>query len=212
VGQLAAIVGVFLLVIVTPGPDTALTIRNTLLGGRPSGVSTALGVVSGQACWTLAASAGVAALIVASEPAFLALKLVGAAYLVYLGLQALAAALLPGRIREAPSDGAGAARLSGRTAYRQGLLSDLGNPKAGAFFTSILPQFAPDSGGAFWVMLALGLLMCAMTLAWLALYATAVAKAGDVLRRPRVRRTIEGVTGAALVALGLRLATEQRPS
>ena len=60
-------------------------------------------------------------------------------------------------------------------------------------------------------MLALGALMCAMTLAWLTLYATAVARAGDVLRRPRIRRTIEGITGFALVALGVRLAGEQRP-
>jgi threonine/homoserine/homoserine lactone efflux protein len=209
-GEFAAILGVFALVIVTPGPDTALTIRNTLFGGRSAGVSTALGVVTGQACWTLAASAGVAALIVASEPAFLALKLVGAIYLTYLGLQALRAALLPGREREAEGEGA-PARLPRRTAYRQGVLSDLGNPKAGAFFTSVLPQFAPDGGGAFWVMLALGLLMCAMTLAWLTAYATVMARAGDFMRRPRVQRTIQAITGTALVALGLRLATEKRP-
>jgi threonine/homoserine/homoserine lactone efflux protein len=210
-GQLVAILGVFALVIVTPGPDTALTIRNTLIGGRTSGVATALGVVSGQACWTVAASAGIAALIVASEPAFLALKLVGAAYLVYLGLQALAAAVLPGRTATLPAEREAGRGLDRRTAYRQGALSDLGNPKAAAFFTSLLPQFASSGGGAFWTMLALGALMCAMTLAWLTLYATAVARAGDVLRRPRVRRTIEGITGVALVALGIRLAGEQRP-
>jgi threonine/homoserine/homoserine lactone efflux protein len=209
--HLVAFLGVSVLVIVTPGPDTALTIRNTLMGGRGSGISTALGVVSGQACWTLAASVGVTALLVASEPAFLVLKFAGAAYLVYLGLQALATAVLPGRLPEDPADAEPATRLAPRRAFRQGLVSDLGNPKAGAFFTSLLPQFAPAGGGAFWVMLGLGLLMCAMTLAWLAAYATAMAKARDVLRRPRVRRTIEGITGAALVALGIRLAGEQRP-
>ena len=87
--QLAAFLGVSILVIVIPGPDTALTIRNTLLGGSRAGVPTALGVASGQACWTLAASAGVAALLVASEPAFLAVKVVGAAYLAFLGFGAL---------------------------------------------------------------------------------------------------------------------------
>jgi threonine/homoserine/homoserine lactone efflux protein len=209
--HLVAFLGVSVLVIVTPGPDTALTIRNTLMGGRGSGISTALGVVSGQACWTLAASVGVTALLVASEPAFLVLKFAGAAYLVYLGLQALATAVLPGRLSEDPAAAEPATRLAPRRAFRQGLVSDLGNPKAGAFFTSLLPQFAPAGGGAFWVMLGLGLLMCAMTLAWLAAYATAMAKARDVLRRPRVRRTIEGITGAALVALGIRLAGEQRP-
>jgi threonine/homoserine/homoserine lactone efflux protein len=210
-GQVAAILGVFTLVIVTPGPDTALTIRNTLVGGRQAGIATALGVVTGQAGWTLAASAGVAALIVASEPAFLALKLAGAAYLVYLGVQALAVALLPGRGTKAAAEEASAPHLPQRTAYRQGILSDLSSPKAGAFFTSVLPQFAPEGGGAFWVMLGLGLLMCTMTLVWLTAYATVMAKAGDFMRRPRVRRTIEGITGTALVALGLRLATEERP-
>jgi threonine/homoserine/homoserine lactone efflux protein len=210
-GQFAAILGVFALVIVTPGPDTALTIRNTLVGGRRAGIATGLGVVTGQAGWTLAASAGVAALIVASEPAFVALKLAGAAYLVYLGVQALATAVVPGRAERTMAEETTTRKLPRRAAYRQGIISDLSNPKAGAFFTSVLPQFAPEGGGAFFVMLALGLLMCTMTIIWLTAYATVLARAGDFMRRPRVRRTIEGIAGTALVALGLRLATEERP-
>ncbi len=209
-GEFAAILGVFTLVIVTPGPDTALTTRNTLVGGRRAGLATALGVITGQAAWTLATSVGVAALIVASEPAFIALKLLGAAYLVYLGIQALAIALLPGRADRAVAEEATAGGRSGRGAYRQGVLNDLANPKMGAFFTSVLPQFAPHGGGAFWAMVGLGLLMCAMTLTWLTAYVTVIARAGDLVRRSRVRRAIEGVTGAALIALGLRLATENR--
>src|ERR687896_1990089 len=89
--ELLAFIGVAVVVIVTPGQDTALTIRNTLARGRAAGVRTAAGVVSGQAVWALAASAGVAALLVASEPAFVALKVAGAAYLVFLGGQALLA-------------------------------------------------------------------------------------------------------------------------
>jgi threonine/homoserine/homoserine lactone efflux protein len=81
---LAAFVGVAVVVVVTPGPDTALTLRNALVGGRRAGVLTAAGVVSGQAVWTLATSAGIAALLVASRPAFTALRYAGAAYLVYL--------------------------------------------------------------------------------------------------------------------------------
>jgi len=92
-GQGAAFLGVSLLVIVTPGQDTALTIRNTLAGGRRGGVFTALGVVSGQLTWALATSAGLAAVLVASQPAFTALRLAGAVYLVLLGLQALVAAV-----------------------------------------------------------------------------------------------------------------------
>ena len=90
------------------------------------------------------------------------------------------------------------------------MINDLGNPKMAAFFTSLLPQFAPDGGGSFWVMLGLGLLFCALTFAWLCAYVVAVARAGDWLRRPRVRRAIEGVTGTVLVALGVRVATESR--
>ena len=94
--ELVAFLGVAVLVIVTPGPDTALTIRNTLLGGRPAGIATALGVVSGQAVWALATSVGLVALLLASEPAFAAVRIAGAAYLIYLGVQALVAAFRPG--------------------------------------------------------------------------------------------------------------------
>jgi threonine/homoserine/homoserine lactone efflux protein len=212
VSQFVAFLGVAVLVIVTPGPDTAVTIRSTLLGGRRAGVMTAFGIVSGQACWTVAASAGVAALLVASEPAFLAVKFAGAAYLVYLGAQALLAAVR----REPPPDVAAAGRprdLRGGAAYRQGLLSDLSNPKMAAFFTSLLPQFGTGGGDSqFWIMLAFGLTFCALTWVWLAVYATAVARMRRTLQRPRVRRTIEAATGTVLVALGLRVATEGRPS
>jgi threonine/homoserine/homoserine lactone efflux protein len=209
-GQLAAFLGVSILVIVTPGPDTALTIRNTLLGGRRAGILTALGCISGQACWTLAASAGLAALLVASEPAFVAVKVLGAAYLTFLGLQALRLALFGDRPRDREDRARGGRSLGHRAAWRQGILSDLGNPKVAAFFTSLLPQFAPEGGGSFPVMLALGLLFSALTFAWLTVYAVAVARAGEVLRRPGVRRAIEGIPGFALIALGVRLATERR--
>ena len=183
------------LVIVTPGQDTALTIRNTLAGGRAAGWRTAAGVVAGQAIWALAAAAGLAALLVASEPAFVALKLAGSAYLVYLGVRALIAAFA-GSASDAHAPRPGAHEL------RQGFLSNLGNPKMAIFFTSLLPQF----GHSFAGLAALGLVFCAMTLAWLSLYALVVARAGDVLRRPRVRRALDAITGTALVALGIRLA------
>jgi threonine/homoserine/homoserine lactone efflux protein len=197
-------------VIVTPGPDTALTIRNTLLGGRPGGVATAFGVVTGQAVWALATSAGIAALLLASEPAFAAVKLLGAAYLVFLGTQAIVGALRSGRRRETANGMRATRTLRPTTAYRQGVISNLGNPKMAAFFPSLLPQFAPGGEASFVGLLALGLLFCLMTLVWLTGYAFAVAKAGDLFRRPKIRRWIEGVTGAVLVALGLRLAATQR--
>ena len=209
-GELVAFLAVAAVVIVTPGQDTALTIRNSLVGGRRGGLFTALGVVTGQATWALATSAGVAALLVASEPAFVALKVVGAAYLVYLGAQALWAAFRPGRPRHVPAAAPGTLRLASGVAYRQGVISNLGNPKMAVFFPSLLPQFAGSADASFVSLLGLGLLFCSMTLAWLSAYAVAVAKAGDVLRRPRIRRALDGVMGAVLVALGVRLATQQR--
>jgi threonine/homoserine/homoserine lactone efflux protein len=208
VHELLAFLVVAVVVIVTPGQDTALTIRNTLAGGRRAGAGTALGVAAGQAVWTLATSAGLAAVLVASEPAFVALRLVGAAYLVVLGAQALRDAFRPGAPR--PARGSLSTRLPAGRAFRQGLLSNLGNPKMAVFFSSLLPQFAPGGEASFLGLAALGLAFCAMTLAWLTAYAVAVARAGDLLRRARVRRVLDAVTGAVLVAFGLRLATQSR--
>jgi threonine/homoserine/homoserine lactone efflux protein len=230
--SLVAFVAVSAVVICTPGQDTALTIRNTLVGGRRSGVATAAGVSLGQAVWTLAASAGVVALLTASEPVFRALKLAGAAYLVYLGVQSLRMALR-GRGMPRPYDaessrrprrrhgaesslrprrpegvGAGHARPSSHRSLREGMLSNLGNPKMAVFFASLLPQFAPEGSASFAVLAALGFLFCAMTFAWLAFYAFAVARVGRLLTAG-VRRALDAVTGALLVGLGLRLATER---
>ena len=174
-------------VIVAPGPDFALTVRNTLRGG---GVATAMGVATGQLVWAVATAVGVAALLAASHPAFVALRLAGALYLVWLGVAALLAR------------GAHAPRSRLGSPYRQGLLSNLANPKMPVFFISLLPQF----GGSFAALGAHGLVFATMTLAWLAL----VSRGASVLLVPRVRRIVDVVTGLVLVALGLRLATEPR--
>jgi threonine/homoserine/homoserine lactone efflux protein len=204
-----AFVGVAAVVITTPGPDTALTVRNALLGGRRCGIATALGVSLGLSVWTVTASAGIAALLVASEPAFIAVKLAGAVYLVFLGAQSLWHALRGDATH--PCEGGAAPRgLTPRVALRQGVLNDLGNPKIAVFFTTLLPQFAPSHGPAFATLLAFGLLFATMTFVWLVVYSVVVARAGEVLRRPRIRRALDAVMGAALVALGVRVAAERR--
>lgn len=203
-----AYVGVAALVICTPGPDTALTIRNTLFGGRAGGVLTAFGVATGLSLWALATSLGLVALLVASEPVFRAIQYAGAAYLIYLGLIALREAFRGDPASSVAAELSPPRRLAPATAYRQGLVSNLGNPKIAVFFASLLPQFA--AGGSFAMLFLLGLVFAAMTLLWLSAYALVVAKAGDVLRRSQVRRVIEAVTGGLLLALGLRIAAEQR--
>ena len=201
--HIAAFFAVSVVVIVTPGQDTALTIRNALLGRRRSGLATAAGVATGQAVWAVAASAGVAAVLRASEPAFLAVRLAGAVYLVYLGAHGLVAAVR--RKGDEHSSLGKPMTFAPRAAYRQGVVSNLGNPKMAIFFTSLLPQF----GTGFGSLLALGVVFAAMTLTWLTGYAVVVAKAGGILRRGAVRRWLDAVTGACLVAFGLRLATER---
>jgi threonine/homoserine/homoserine lactone efflux protein len=207
--DLLTFLGVAVVVIVTPGPDTALTIRNALLGGRVSGTFTAAGVAGGQLVWTFATSAGIAALLVASEPAFTAVRLAGAAYLVFLGVQALVAAWRPSKPLPV-STIRGPGRSNSWAAFRQGLLSNLVNPKMAVFFTSLLPQFTPGGRASFGALCLLGALFALLTLVWLTAYAFAVARAGDWLRRPSIRRALEGITGAVLVALGLRLAAAHR--
>jgi threonine/homoserine/homoserine lactone efflux protein len=204
--DLLAFVAVSAVVICTPGQDTALTVRNTLAAGRRSGIATAGGVATGQAIWTIAASAGVVALLSASEPVFSAIRLAGAAYLVYLGLHSLANVVFHRGHGVAVQ---GSAPLSTATAFRQGALSNLGNPKMAVFFASLLPQFAPGGSASFATLLALGFLFCAMTLTWLTLYAVAVARLRHLLTGS-LRRALDAVTGVVLVALGLRLATEER--
>ena len=194
----------------TPGQDTALTIRNTLHGGRRAGMATAAGVAIGQAGWTLAAALGLTAVLVASEPAFAALRLAGAAYLIYLGAHSLWLAIRPSGDVAAMASGQAGGGLASRRALRTGVVSNLGNPKMAVFFTSLLPQFAMPGSGAGAAMLGLGLVFASMTLLWLSGYAVAVARAGTVLRRPRVRRTVDAITGTVLLAFGGRLAAEER--
>jgi threonine/homoserine/homoserine lactone efflux protein len=198
--ELASFIALAAVVICTPGQDTALTIRNALLGGRRSGLATALGVTFGQVCWTLAAAAGAVAVLRASQPAFTTLRVAGAAYLVYLGVQSLVAAVRR-RQRHAPR-----ARATSGSSLRQGLVSNLANPKMVVFFTSLLPQF----GDSFASLLGFGLLSSLLTGLWLAAYGITVARARRVLERDRVRRAFDAATGVVLVALGLRVAAVQR--
>ncbi len=202
----AAFLAVSLLVICTPGQDTALTIRNTLLGGRRSGVATAAGVWSGQAVWTLATSAGLAVILVASGPLFLVVRLAGAAYLIYLGVRSLVkAATRSASDIDATHGHAG--RLAPRTAFWQGLLSNLSNAKMVAFFISLLPQFAGPHP-RFAMLALLGLNFCLLTLAWLIGYAFAIERMKALLLRGRVQRAMDGLLGAVLVGLGLRVTRE----
>ncbi len=194
----------------TPGQDMALVLRNTLGGGHRAGLYTSLGVVTGLVVWATATSLGLAALLQSSQVLFDALKFAGALYLAYLGLQALRALFysLPSMTIETELNRRPSIR--GRVALRQGLVSNLGNPKIALFFSSLLPQFLDSNGEAFGPLLVLGLIYCLITLCWLLTYALLLDRASVFMRRSQVRKTIEAVTGVVLIGLALRLATARR--
>ena len=205
-----AFFSVSLIVIVTPGPDTAVTIRNTLIGGRSGGVLTALGIASGQTIWAVATSIGIVTLLRRIRAALPHGEIRGR------GLSRLSrrpgsarGRLARGRLGARRPAATQKSRLTRLAAFRQGLVSDLGNPKMAIFFASLLPQFVPAGEATFWAFLRLGAVFAVMTFTWLALYAAVIARAGDILRRQPIRRGIEAVTGTVLIGLGLRIATER---
>jgi threonine/homoserine/homoserine lactone efflux protein len=203
--HLLAFVGVAALAITTPGPETALIVRNTIAGGRAAGFASVGGVAVGLALWSLATIVGLTALLLAFAPLYAAIRVAGAAYLVFLGVQALRSAF-----RGGPRAIAGETSPSRapRVAFRQGLVSDLGNPKLGAFMTSLLPQFVLPGGSPALQLTLLCVIFSVMTIGWFAFYVEAVSRGAHIFARSRVRRALDGVTGTVLIAFGARLATE----
>jgi RhtB (resistance to homoserine/threonine) family protein len=202
--DLAPFLVISILLILVPGPDTAVVTKNALVTGRRGGVFAAVGVSAGLAVWTLAAALGLAALLQASAVAFLALKVAGAIYLVWIGIQML-------RARPLPPAGEGELRPrrgSGRKALCRGLISDLSNPKIAVFFTSFLPQLVHAGSSTFASLLLFGAIFCALTLLWLAAYGLLLGHGSAVLRRPAVRTALDRFTGIVLIGFGVRLAFE----
>jgi threonine/homoserine/homoserine lactone efflux protein len=201
--QLLPFLAAAAVVVITPGVDMALVTKNALMHGRRQALATAFGINVGIAVWTVAAALGVAAAVQASAAAFAVIKFGGALYLVYLGAQALRNA------RRAPAE-APAFRPGLRTAgaFRQGLVSNLLNPKIAVFFTSLLPQFV--SHGSLPALLVLGAVFNAMGVIWLTGYALLASRGRVFLQRTRVRRALDYVSGIVLVGLGVRLALDRR--
>ncbi|WP_416486237.1 LysE family translocator [Streptomyces sp. CL12] len=198
-----------LVLIVIPGPDQALMTRNALAEGRRAGLLTMLGGVLGLSVHVSAASLGISALLLASATAFTVLKVVGATYLVWMGIATLRGARRT--LREGPpengAEGGTTARAGrGRRMLRQGFLSNALNPKVALFFVTFLPQFLPSRGSVLPHALLLSLVFAILYLCWFTLYVISVDRLGRVLRRPRVRARIEQVTGLLLIGFAARLA------
>ncbi|NUT31574.1 MAG: LysE family translocator [Hamadaea sp.] len=200
--QLAAFAGVMLLGAMSPGPDFAIVVRRAVTG-RGAGLAAAAGVAAGVVVWVAVAVTGAAALLAASATAFTVVKLAGAGYLGYLGVTSLLAAAR--RPREDAASVPDQAHPGARAAFAQGLLCNVLNPKAAVFFVALMPQFlGPDAGVVDTLLLAA--VAFAVVLAWFSTLATLAATLRRILTRPRVRRAVDGLSGAALLGLGARLA------
>jgi len=208
--RFGAYLAVAALLIVTPGPDTALVTRAALLAGRRAAFFSTLGIGAGSVIWALASVFGIAVLLEESVIAFTILKIAGAAYLGYLGVRSLIAAVRERKQgAEKTSAPLPAMQLGRWTAFRQGLFSNLLNPKAGAIFATALPQFINPGDSPLRLLLML-LAYEAILLGWLSFYSTLVSRAGQSRFGLRVRALLNGLTGVVLIALGVRLAFERR--
>jgi threonine/homoserine/homoserine lactone efflux protein len=208
VASLGAFVLAVLLISASPGPAMALIVRRAALRGLRGAVPTVLGLEVGLYVWALFAGAGFAALVAASEVAYVVLRVVGAAVLLVLGFRALRSAWR-GRAAAAVEEPVPAGRRWWG-AFAEGVVVQLANPKAAVFMIAFYPQFVPADGPVFATTALLGLLQITLeTVLYLGL-AAGVARAGTWFRRPRIRRRLEAVSGTVLVGLGLRVAASGR--
>jgi threonine/homoserine/homoserine lactone efflux protein len=196
--------GLSVLLILTPGPNQALLTTRVLSGGRAAGWAVVRGLSCGMALHVVAATVGLSALLASSSTVFGWVKLLGGAYLVYLG----AAALLRTR-RHADEDAAPPPRERSGSPFRDGLMSMALNPKAGVFFVAVVPQFVTPGPGASGRVALLLCLYGALCVAFWSSFVVLLHGARELVRRPAVQRLLERVTGCALVGLGVRLAASR---
>ncbi|MFF4318287.1 LysE family translocator [Streptomyces sp. NPDC001568] len=199
--QLAAATGVLALLTVVPGPDMAIVTRRAVSRGRADGLRTVGGIAVGLLLWGALTVAGLAALLAASAEVYLVVKLAGAAYLCFLGIQSLRRP--PGAGEEVPGHGGDGSA----GAWRTGLIANVLNPKIAVFYTGLLPSLAPEGLPPAAGMALLVLVHVVLTMVWLSTYVYVLSRARRFFARPRVRRTMDRVTGIVLIGFGVRVAT-----
>ncbi|MFD0732136.1 LysE family translocator [Planotetraspora mira] len=210
VASLPAFVVAVVLISASPGPAMALIFRRAALRGFTGAVPTVLGLEAGLYVWALCAAGGLAALVAASEVAFVVLRVIGGLFLLYLGVKAWRTAwrsrgaeVTPEVVEEAPSRSA----RGWWAAFGEGIVVMLANPKAAVFMIAFYPQFVPSNRPLFTTTALLALAQVAIETALYLTLAAVVGRAGAWFRRPVIRRRLEAVSGAVLIALGLRVAT-----
>ena len=204
--ELVAFALVATVITIIPGADMALIARGVLTRGRRAGYVMSLGICTGLWVHAVASALGLSAILMASATLFSAVKLAGALYLVALGVSSLRGAFRSSLPAPLVTAGAGAAHW----AFAQGFLSNLLNPKIVVFYLTLLPQFVRPGDAVLARSLLLAAVHVVIGLIWLVIYTYFLGRLSVVLQRPRVRRTLEAVTGAALIGLGARLAWDRR--
>ena len=199
--QLLAATGVLAVLTVVPGPDMAVVTKRAVACGWRDGLRTVGGIAAGLLVWGLLTVVGLAAVLAASATAYTVVKLAGAAYLVFLGVQSL---LQSRRGRFGPR--AAATPGAAGNPWRTGLVSNVFNPKIAVFYTGLLPTLAPAGLSPHAGMALLVLLHAALTVAWLGSYVLVLAKARAFFERPAVRRAMDRVTGVVLIGFGVKVA------
>jgi threonine/homoserine/homoserine lactone efflux protein len=205
--SLPAFLGAVLLISASPGPAMALVVRRAALRGLRGAVPTVLGVELGLYVWALFAGAGLAALVAASRFAFVALRVLGAAVLIYLGVRAWRSR---GDVEAGEEAVAVAWRRSWTGSFTEAAVVQLANPKLAVFMIAFYPQFVPASGPVFVTTALLGLVQVGVEIPLYLGLAAGVARAGAWFRRPRIRRRFEALSGAVLIGLGVRVAVATR--
>ena len=194
---------VLALLTISPGADMALVAKITLERGRRDALLATMGICSGLLVHATASALGLSVILATSAEAFTVVKLVGAAYLVYLGVQALRSSFRRDTV-------AAVAPRRATSPFVQGLLSNVLNPKVAVFYLTFMPQFMSPGDNVLVRSLAFAVAHGIMGVAWLTAYAYVLSRISVVLGRSGVRRWLERVTGGVLMALGLRLALERR--
>ena len=203
--RMYAFIGVAALLIILPGADMALVTKNVLTVGRRGAMLTIIGICAGCVIHATASALGLSAIIATSAMAFNVVKTLGAAYLVWIGIQSIRDAKRPAALpSEKPS------HRSGLGPFLQGFLTNILNPKVAVFYLTFLPQFISPGEPVLKRSLLLASLHIVMGFIWLTAYAWFIDRVGAVLTRPRVKMWLERVTGGVLIALGARLAWERR--
>ena len=191
-----------------PGPDTAVVLATALNGGRRAAARAAGGVAVGLLFWAGAASLGVAAILRASAELFTVFRVACIAYLLWLAFQAIRAAVRRTPKVAAPIETPAPGRFRLPWGFRRALVTAVLNPKLGVFFVVFLPQFVPEGTSSLLMTLLFGAIQAAEALVWYLALGSVAVLARTLLNRPRVRRAIDGLTGAVFVFFGARLALD----